>query len=99
MVRSAGNEPTLTPGCDGVTRANRWSSTPQGRSPFVEGITGSDLTGIFSDFLFRKALKSRSGPSSSPEAYHFHRVGQQAPLRGAKGIQDRHEYHDDGDAN
>ena len=61
-------------------------------------MTGSDLTGDFSDFLFREALRYRSGQSSSPEAYDLHRFGQQAPFRSAKGKQDRHKYHDDGNA-
>ena len=63
------------------------------------GHDGSDLTGIFSDFLFREGLHYRSGQSSSPEAYDFHCIGQQATLWSAKGKQDRYKHHDDGDAN
>lgn len=33
---------------------------PQGQFLFVEGMTGTDLTGIFSDFLHREALSSRT---------------------------------------
>jgi hypothetical protein len=67
-------------------------------SLFVEGLTGTDRTERFSDFLFHEALRSRSGQSSSPEAYDLDGVGKQAPLRSAKGIQDRHKHHDNGNA-
>ncbi len=33
---------------------------PQGQFLFVEGMTGADLTGAFSEFLYREALASRS---------------------------------------